>query len=74
MGRTGEDRRGERKGLCVNDHKWREQTPAVTCLCQPYSQLLCGCVCLCVFLCVRVTVRSQLAMTGFNYTANSDPV
>lgn len=35
----------ETKGLRVYDHKWRGQTPAVTCLCRPYSQLLCVCVC-----------------------------
>lgn len=52
-GRRGKERRGDSKGLCVYDHKWREQTPAVTCLCQPYSQLLCECV-LCACMCVAV--------------------
>lgn len=45
----GEERKqvvsgGDWRGLRVYDHKWRGQTPAVTCLCQPYSQLLCVCV------------------------------
>lgn len=53
--RREEERRGDRKGLGVYDHKWREQTPAVTCLCQLYSQLLCEweCVC-CVLVCVSL--------------------
>lgn len=56
-GRKEEERRGDSKGLCVYDHKWREQTPAVTCLCQPYSQLVRECVLCCAVLwCALVCV------------------
>lgn len=70
----GEEGPGERsgeetRGPCLYDHKWREQTPAVTCLCQPYSQLVCRGACVCMSLC-----DPCLATTGFNYAANFDPL
>lgn len=73
------EERENMKSVCVYDHKWKESTPAVTCLCQLYSQFLCQSVCVCrvpvyVYVYVCVTVCSQLAMTGFNYAANFDSV
>lgn len=35
------EERENMKSVCVYDHKWKESTPAVTCLCQLYSQFLC---------------------------------